>query len=85
MSIKAEENLKLAVYYACHKLQVSRPVTAASIPSEAVCPLKDLKIAEEDHMNPTDKPEIKDNNWPRTIDDIKEYLQNHLGQTKIPL
>jgi fermentation-respiration switch protein FrsA (DUF1100 family) len=61
------------------------PLTPAAISSEAVRALKDLKIAEEDHVNPTNKPVIKDDNWPRTIDDIEEYLRNHLGQTKIPL
>jgi hypothetical protein len=85
VSRRAEENLKLTVYYARHQFRVSRPVTPASITSIGVRSLKDLKIAEEDHVNPTDKPVIKDNNWPRTIDDMEEYLRNHVGQTKIPL
>jgi hypothetical protein len=85
VSIRAEEKLKLAVYYARHQFRISRPVTPASITSIGVRALKDLKIAEEDHVNPTDKPVIKDDNWPRTIDDMEEYLRNHLGQMKIPL
>jgi hypothetical protein len=85
VSIRAEENLKLVVYYARHQFRVSQPVTPASITSIGVRALNDLKIAEEDHVNPTDKPVIKDNNWPRTIDDMEEYLRNHLGQMKIPL
>jgi hypothetical protein len=58
VSIRAEENLKLAVCYARHEFRVSRPVTPASITAIGVRALKDLKIAEEEHVNPTDKPAI---------------------------
>lgn len=45
----------------------------------------DLKKAESEHTNPTEKPKINDANWPKTLDYIEEYLRGHLGHTKILL
>lgn len=85
VSIKAEENLKLAVYFIRHQFRVSRPVVVGVITSDSVRALKDLKAAEEGHTEPTEKPVINADNWPRTLDEVEEYLRNNLGQTKIPL
>ena len=57
----------------------------ANIDVAAVRALKDLRLAEENHTNPTEKPTINANNWPKTLEEIEEYLRNHLSQTKIPL
>jgi hypothetical protein len=44
-----------------------------------------MKAAKESHKDLTEKPIINDKNWQRTLDDVEEYLCNHLGQTHIPL
>jgi hypothetical protein len=85
VSIKAEENLKLAAYLVRHKRRIRRPATVAAITIEAVRKFKEMKAAEESHKDPTEKPIINDKNWQRTLDDVEEYLHNHLGQTHIPL
>jgi predicted ribosome quality control (RQC) complex YloA/Tae2 family protein len=85
VSIKAEENLKLAAYFVRHQQRISRPVSALMITIDSVRGLKELKAAEETHKDPTKKPVINEKNWPRTLDNIEEYLRNHLGQTDIPL
>jgi hypothetical protein len=85
VSIKAEENLKLAAYLVRHQRRISRPSTVAAITIEAVRKFKEMKAAEESHKDPTEKPIINDKNWQRTLDDVEEYLRNHLVQTHIPL
>ena len=85
VSIKAEENLKLAAYYLRHQKRVSRDVTIALITPLLVRKFKDLKKAEEEHKDPSEKPTISDKNWSKTLEEIEEYLRNHLGHTKVPL
>jgi hypothetical protein len=85
VSIKAKENLKLAAYLVHHQRRISRPATVAAITIEAVRELKEMKAAEETHKDPTEKPIINEKNWQQTLDDVEEYLCNHLGQTHMLL
>jgi hypothetical protein len=85
VSIKAEEKLKLAAYLVCHQRRISCPATVAAIIVKAVRKFKEMKVAEESHKDPTEKPIINEKNWQRTLDDVEEYLRNHLGQTHILL
>jgi hypothetical protein len=85
VSIKAEENLKLAAYYIRHQKRINRPAMVAGITIDSVRRLRELRASEESHKDPTEKPVINDKNWPRTLEDIVEHLRNHLGQTHIPL
>jgi hypothetical protein len=83
--VVAEENLKLAAYYVRHLKRISRPVNIGAITVALVRRYRDLKLAEEEHKDPTVKPTINANNWPKTFEEIEEYLRNHLGHTKAPL
>jgi hypothetical protein len=86
--IKAEENIKIAAYH----MHASRSGSVNSIISDMTLDSTQnqnkFKMAKEDHIHPTEKLTIKEKNWTRTLDDIEEFLCNHLGQaveiSKIP-
>ena len=84
VSLRAENNLKLACHFLHHRTRVSRAVTATDITTENVRTLRTLKDWEEDHDD-VETPEINSKDWPRTIESIEEWLRGCLGVTKIPL
>ena len=83
--VKGEQNLKLTAYYVRHRGRISRPVVIPEITSALVRGFKNLKETEEDHKDPTDKPTINERNWVKTLEEIEEFLRNHLGHHKTPL
>ena len=83
--VKGEQNMKLAAYYVRHQKRINRPVVVPAITAALLRRFKDLKEAEDEHKDPTDKPTLNEKNWSKTLEEIEEYLRNHLGHTKIPL
>ena len=77
--------MKLAAYYVRHQKCINRPVVVPAMTAALLRRFKDLKEAEDEHKDPTDKPTLNDKNWSKTLEEIEEYLRNHLGHTKIPL
>lgn len=84
VSLRAENNLKLACYYLRYKERTSRTVTPDDITLDRVRAYRDHKEWEENHED-VKPPEINARNWPRTIEAIEEYLRGCLGVTGIPL
>ena len=84
VSLKAENNLKLAAYFLRFRTRTSRTTVATDITAASVRALRDHKQYEEKHKD-VDPPEIDGRDWPRTIDGIEEWLRGCLGVTKIPL
>lgn len=86
VSIRAEENLKLASYYCRHQERVSRPTSIPSITLSEVRKLskqRDLeKVKSTDTRQP---PTVNLKDWPRTMEAIEEYLQQFRGTTGVPL
>ena len=80
VSIRAEENLKLASYYCRHQERVSRPTSIPSITLSNVRKLskqRDLeKVKSTDTRQP---PTVNLKDWLRTMEAIEEYLQQFSG------
>ena len=87
VSLRAEESLKLAVYYCRFRvLKTSRPTTSANLTRDNIRSIRELKEWEANHVDP-DPAEgiINPKDWHRTMEALQEYFRNCLGVTKIPL
>ena len=82
---RAENNLKQACYFARHRARISRDCVAADITLPNIRALRSLRLSEKAHKDPTEKPKINHNSWPKTIENILEYLRSVLGETGVPL
>ena len=84
VSLRAEANLKMAVYYLKYLERTSRPADANNITLNTVRSLRTYKQWEMEHKDVT-APTISMKDWPKTIQSLVEYLKGCLGVTKIPL
>ena len=85
VSLRAETNLKLACYFLRHRIRTSRVSHAQDITIANTRSVREMKLTEENHENPSDPPTISHKDWPKTMEAIEEYLRNYLGETGIPL
>lgn len=85
VSLRAENNLKLACFYLKHRYRVSRVVLPVEITLVNVRALIGLRLSEEKYKDPKDKPKISNKDWPKTMEAIEEYLRAYHGETGIPL
>lgn len=85
VSMRAENNLKLACYYVRHQERVSRTPQAIGITLQNVRRLRNLRDVEESHSDPEDSPKIDAENWPKTLEALEEYLRGFLGTDDVPL
>ena len=85
VSLRAENNLKLACYWLRHNVRVSRDATPAMITLVSIRSVQGLRDSETAHENPDVVPKIDMKDWPKTIEAIEEYFRNYLGETGIPL
>ena len=84
VSLRAEANLKMAVYYLRYLERTSRPADANNITLNNVRSFrthKQWELEQKDVAAPT----INMKDWPKTIQSLMEYLKGCLGVTKIPL
>lgn len=80
---RAENNLKLACYFLRFKERTSRAVTPADITLASVRDLREYQEWEKQYEDP-EAPELS-KDWPRNMENLREYLRGCLGTTKIPL
>ena len=88
VSLLAEKNLKLAVFYVKHKQRCSEPVAFADVTLDHVRALKSLYDLEARYEKPDDPDPanvINTKDWTKTFDSIDEYLESVLGVTGVPL
>ena len=78
VSLRAENNLKLACHFLRFRERTSRDVQAADITLDNVRALHEHKDWEEDHED-VESPTINPRDWPRTIEAIEEWLKGCLG------
>jgi hypothetical protein len=71
VSLRAENNLKLCVYFLKHMERVQRVPTAASITLEVVRGYREQQRYEEKFKKTAVEPEINDKDWPRTMESIR--------------
>jgi hypothetical protein len=81
VSIRAVANLKLFVYYLKHMKRVQRQPVPNAINLVLVRSFRDQQRHEVGFNNTAEEPEINDKVWPRTLDNIKEYLASQYGVT----
>jgi hypothetical protein len=79
VSLRAENNLKLCVYFLKHIERVQWVPTAASITLEVVSGYREQHRYEEKFKKTAVEPEINDKDWPRTMESIREYLAAQYG------
>jgi hypothetical protein len=75
VSIRADTNLKLAVFYLRHQARISRTVAPASVTKEY----------EENFKFTAEQPVINEKYWTRTMEEILEFFGSVLGETGVPL
>jgi hypothetical protein len=83
--IRAETNLKLAVFYLRHQTRISRIVAPASVALTVVRSLRSTKEYEENFKVTAEQPVINENDWPRTMEAIRELFGSVLGETGVPV
>ena len=85
VSMRAENNLKLAGYWVRHQRRISREATAVNITLDNVRKLRELRDLEKEYEAPDDVPKIDEKDWTKTLEGLSEHLRACPGETKIPL
>ena len=85
VSLRAENNLKLACYYLRHKHKTSRTVNANDITLTNVRALHDFKEWEDTQDDPSALELTAQPDWLKAFEAIQEWLKSCLGVPKIPL
>ncbi len=87
ISARAEESLKLAIYFIKHRKRTSRVTNPADITLQNIRSLKELMDDEEQHEEPDPPTDLFTNkDWTRIIEILVEYLREKRGNTsKLPL
>jgi hypothetical protein len=79
VSLRAENNFKLCVYFLKHKERVQRVPTAAFITLEVVRGYREQHRYEDSFKKTAVEPESNDKDWPRTMESVQEYLAAYYG------
>jgi hypothetical protein len=79
VSLRAENNLKLCIYFLKHTEWVQRVPTAASITLEVVRGYREQQRYEDNFKKTAVEPDINDKYWPQTMESIREYLAAQYG------
>jgi hypothetical protein len=85
VSARAEDNLKLAIYYVKHQDRVSRAVNVGEITLTNVRKLIKQRDTERNHTDPDTPPVIDCKDWPKTMEAVEEYLRQFRGVNDVPL
>ena len=85
VNVISESNMKLMVYYIKHRDRTSRNTTWAEITLDEVRKMRLVKLEEESHQDPQEKPTIDHKDWNKTWDNFMDYINGFLGQTGVPL
>jgi hypothetical protein len=79
VSIRAEFNLTLCVFYLRHQETVNRVPTAGGTTLEMVRSFKDQQRWELDDKKTVVEPVSNEKDWPQTLENIRDYLAIMLG------
>jgi hypothetical protein len=74
MSIRAETNFKLGVFYLRHQARISRIVLPVSIALTVVRRLRSTKEYEENFKVTAEQAIINEKYWPRTMEAIRDFF-----------
>lgn len=84
ITLKAENNLKLACYMLRHYKRTSRTPDPADVTVDAIRELADLKKQEKKHED-KEPPTIKPSDWVATFELLTEWLRQCRGTSGLPL
>jgi hypothetical protein len=79
VSMRAESNLKLCVFYLKYQERVYREPTAGEITLAVVRGYRNQHKWKENFNKTMVEPVINDKDWPRTLENIWDYLASRLG------
>jgi len=85
VSLRAENNAKLAAFWLRHRERISRPTAHADVQLPAVRLMIPIRESEKAYEPDETLPKINAKDWPKTMDAILEYLRTRLGERMIPL
>jgi hypothetical protein len=85
VSIRAETNHKLAVFYLRHQAPISRIVAPASVALTFVRRLRSTKEYKENFKVTAEQLVIIKKDRPRTMEAIRKFFGSVLGETGVPL
>ena len=87
VSLIAENNLKLAVYYVRHQDRISRSCTIESIDRHSIRDVRDLRDTELKHFDPEliYAPKFNTKDREKAIEAVRDFLAEHRGVTGVPL
>jgi hypothetical protein len=85
VTLQAENNLKMLVYYYRYLLRTSNTFDVRMLTLKTIWSLKLLRRFEIQHREPEDFPEIDETNWPRTIAAMRQYFYSCHGLQHVPL
>ena len=77
--MRAEKNLRISRFLLKHKIRTGRVAVATDIILDNVRLLRDLKESEKEHTDPLVSPVIDVKKWPKTMENLEEYLRGHIG------
>jgi hypothetical protein len=81
VSIRAVTSLKICVYYLKYMERVQRKPVPNAINLVLVCSYRDQQRHEVGFKKTSEEPEINEKYWPRTLENIREYLASQYGVT----
>lgn len=76
VSLRAENNLKLAAFWLRHRWRISRPTAPPDVTIDNIRSVLALRDSEESYKADDKLPTINARDWPKTMDAISEYLRN---------
>ena len=85
VSLRSENNLKLASFFLKHKIRTGRVVLPNYIALDSVRLLRDLKESEKEHKDHLVSPVIDIKNCLKTMESLEEYLRGHIVVRGVPL
>jgi hypothetical protein len=85
VSIRADTNLHLAVFYLRHQAWISRIVAPASVALTVVRRLRSTNEYEENFKVTAEQPVINKKDRPTTMEAIRELFGSVLGETGVPV
>jgi hypothetical protein len=85
VSIRAETNLNLEVFYLRHQARISRIVAPEIVALTVMRSLRSTKEYEENFKVTAEKPLINEKYWTRTMEAIHEFFGSVLGEIGVPL
>jgi hypothetical protein len=85
VSIRAETNFKLTVFYLRNQARISRIVAPARVALTVVRRLRSTEEYEENFKVTAEQPIGNEKNRPRTMEAIRELFGSVLGETGVPL